>query len=104
MLEDALHDLGPDVETLVVGVHDQIPDRGSVDVVGEDTPEANQTVAVPCGQNKVRVRQHLLRIFCGTSRCPGRVAVEFEELREVNILAFRESDHRLECDEGFVLH
>lgn len=98
MVQNMLHELGPDVLALVIWIHDHIPDGGAKDIVGQDAAKADQSVAVPGRNGQIGVLQHFPCLLDRPTDSPRSHLVEPDELREIELLAFGKGDGTLEQD------
>src|SRR2546427_1612363 len=88
MVQNALHDLGPDLLALIGRIHDHVPDRRPVHVVGQDPAESDQAVPLPDRQRKISVFQRPARLLRRPPFGPGRLLIELDEESGVKILSF----------------
>lgn len=58
MVQDALHELRADVPALIRCVDDNIPDRGSKHIIGEDSAARDESVSIPSGYDHIGMLQH----------------------------------------------
>jgi len=103
MIENVLHNAGADVLALIGGVDNHIPDRGSVDEVGEDAAETDETGAIPRRDCHVRMAQHFSGIVGGACLGPRRLPEEGDKLGRLDVFAVGEGDHGLESSALLVL-
>jgi len=96
MLEDALNDLGSHALALIGPIDNHIPDRGTIDKVGEYSTEPDQTLTIPRTEGQIGMEEHFLRIIERSALGPGGLVEKPKELRRVRGLVMGVGDGGLE--------
>lgn len=98
MVEDTLDKFGTDTLALIGLVDDDVPDRRTIDIVGEYPTEPDESFSVPRADEQICVRQHLFCIGFRATLGPGRLVEEANQLRRVEFAWLRKSNGRLSLE------
>lgn len=98
MMEDALDEFGADPLSLIGLVDDDVPDRRTVDIIGQHPPKPDQSVAIPRTDKQIRVRQHLFGIGIRAALGPGRLVKETGQLRGIEFARLGKGNGRLSLE------
>lgn len=86
MIEDTSDDLGPHTLPLIRPVDDHIPDRCTIDKVGEYSTEPDETIPIPSTERQVGMAQHFFRVIERSVLGPWSLVEQHKELRRVRVL------------------
>lgn len=93
MVQNMLHNLCSDIVPLILWVDDHVPNRSPIDVVRQYPPEPNEPQCIPGRNGEVRIPQHGADVLDRTPFGPGRMVIEVEQGRGIEIVLIGKGDH-----------